>query len=173
MHPDQPTPTFLRSIRAVLRDRSVFVACLFAIGILAGCTPPPNYERIANDRITAFFSRDIPVNDFTINSPWRETFKAENIKKRAPLALENLELLEVRLPGSPNGLEAAFRLTFQVKEPFQLKDVAFPAGKYTAAGNMLFTETTRGIVIRDVNFAVVADNGKIAGANYLPWKAIK
>lgn len=143
------------------------------VAVMSGCGGAPNYEREARAKLTAFFSKEMSPQEFTIDSPWKKTFKPDNIGKRAPVTIENLELLEVRLPGSPNGLEAAFRMSFRADEPFQLKNISYPAGSYTSAGNMRFVETTRGILIRDADFAILTSDGKMVGANYLPWKTAK
>ena len=144
---------------------------LIAVTLLwGGCNCAPNYERESREKLTGFFSEELPLKDFSMNSPWKKTFKPDNIKKRAPVDIQSVELLEVRLPGSPGGLEAAFRVTLKAAEPFQLKNVKFVEGRYIAAGTMKFIETTRGIVIQDVDFALVNQDGNMIGANYLPWK---
>jgi len=143
------------------------LAALFA----GGCSCSKNYEREARSKLNGFFSKEMAVSEFSINSPWKSTFKPDNIKKRASVDIENVDLLEVRLPGSPNGLEAAFRVAFTANEPFQLKNLQFPAGSYISAGTMKFIETTRGVVIQDADFAILDKDGKLVGANYLPWKS--
>lgn len=150
--------------------RGVAFALMAVALLLGGCNCAPNYEREARKKLTGFFSEELPLAEFSMNSPWKKTFKPDNIKKRAPVDIQSVELLEVRLPGSPGGLEAAFRITLKATEPFQLKNVKFVEGRYVAAGTMKFIETTRGIVIQDVDFALVNQDGNMVGANYLPWK---
>ena len=96
------------------------VWALLAVALLwGGCNFAPNYERETHKKLTGFFSEELPLTDFSMNSPWKSTFKPDNIKKRAPVDIQGVELLEVRLPGSPGGLEAAFRVTLKAAEPFQ------------------------------------------------------
>jgi hypothetical protein len=150
-----------------------FIALLFlSLVFLTGCgmkSPAGNYEAQCRTIIERFFTEPLDRSTFSFNSPWRDAFGAKNIAGRAKAKVAKTELIEVRLPSSPRGLEAVFRCNAEYGQPFFVGLKQYPAGAYEMAGSFRFVETTRGALISDGDFAVFDKGGGVIAKNSFPW----
>lgn len=148
-------------------------ACL-AFGMLlavsAAYAAEPDYEALGRDRVGRFFLGELRPADFAMSSGWRRNFQAANLADKASLRMAALDILEVRLPDNPSGLEVIFSLQADLPAPAHLDTGPLPAGRYTLAGSMSFYHTTNGYLVRDCSFTIIDKDGKVMGGNYLPWK---
>ena len=151
----------------------LLLACV-AFGMLLGvsplCAAEPDYEALGRDRVGRFFLGELKPADFAVSSGWRRNFQAANLADKASLRIATLDILEVRLPDNPSGLEAIFSLQADLPVPAHLDTGPLPAGRYTLAGSMSFYHTTNGYLVRDCSFTIINKDGKVMGGNYLPWR---
>ncbi len=131
----------------------------------------PDLERMASARIAAFFDGKLRQQDFSVTSAWRRNFNPVNLADKAELRIDALDIVELRLPDNPDGLEAVFSVRVQVPTASFVSNELLAAGGYIFAGSMNFYHTTRGYLVRDCSFTIINTEGDVVGSNYLPWQS--
>jgi hypothetical protein len=149
------------------RKMLLLSALLASIGAAAD---EPDYAALVAQKARAFFAGQLTPSDFAVTAPWRRNFAADNLTGRAPLSIETIDMNEVRLPDNPAGLEGIYVVKARLAAPAWVAGTRLDPGAYWLPGNITFVHTTRGWLVRDVDFAVLDSAGKLRGTNYLPWR---
>ncbi|MGE0484552.1 MAG: hypothetical protein AB7Q81_10465 [Gammaproteobacteria bacterium] len=154
--------------------RTTLLALLFCLAVTAvapvQAADDTDYAALVAAKTRAFFGGTLAQSDFSLTAPWRRNFAADNLAGRAPVAIEQLELTEVRLPDNPGGLEGLFAVKARLPAAAWVEGKEIPAGSYWFSGSIRFVHTTRGWLVADVDFALLDSAGEVVGSNYLPWR---
>lgn len=131
---------------------------------------PSALEAMVNAKARDFFDGKLAPTDFSVASPWRRNFESSNLANRAQLAIESVNILEVRLPTGASGLEGLYSIKARLANPAFVGSDRLEPGVYWLSGNMTFVSTTRGWLVRDASFVVLDEGGRVKGTNFLPWQ---
>lgn len=156
-------------MRSATVNRTFLALCALLASVPVTAAEP-DYAALVAHKTRAFFAGQLAPSDFTVTAPWRRNFAADNLTGRAPLTVESIDMSEVRLPDNPGGLEGIYVVQARLDAPAWVAGKRLDAGAYWLPGNITFVHSTRGWLVRDVDFAVLDAAGQVRGTNYLPWR---